>query len=308
MKTLLIGFTLLLVSLAVYPQKMEVPIRWKAGDVWTYDLKKREHTRWTDSDERSRIGFKLKILSENYGGNLYEAEWQYLSYKSPKTDSLKDTCALVMKKFLLQTPFRLKISKTGEFKGWIDFEGLRKKMSAFADNESKKLGSTLCNEYMNNMMNVPSDSAYIMYGQLPEIRNFFEGFSLLKTDGSLLKDTLAVMPFAIEGKGDVPKVISRKVKHLGDGLEVSFTSELSRPHYKKFYQDQTRIAAGKMGMDDESIKRITARMKDYKPTKGELRQAVFDKKSGTIRKFLYQQKEGFSPEEDEVVSYEFVLK
>lgn len=309
MKILLVAFLLLLSSLTAYPQKMEVPIRWKAGDVWTYDLKKRENTRWTYTDEHSRIGFKLKILSENYGGqDFYEAEWQYVYYHSRKTDSLNDTCTLMLKAFLLQTPIRLKVSKKGELKGWIGLDGLRERMLTFAHDEGKKAGRTLCDDYMKAMLSVPSDSAYVMYGKLPEIKNFFMGFSLLASDGSLTKDTLAVMELAIEGNAQIPKVVSRKVRDSGSQIEIAFSSELSQTHYKKFYQDQTRIAASKMGMDDESIKKISSGMKDYQPTKGELRQAVFDEKSGAIRKFLYQQKERFSPEEEDIVSFEFVLK
>lgn len=310
MKTLLIGFIFLFTCFTVYPQKMEVPIRWKTGDVWTYDLKKRESTRWTDLDERSRIGFQLKIIGLKPGkNNGYEAEWQYFSIEKQSASDEYDSCNKYIRSFLLQTPLRLSISKDGAFEGWTDLPSLSKILLNTQQglNSQNKPGD-FCYYMRDYIQRSQKDSTDFLSGYVPEVKYFFKAFMLLPTDSELTRDTVTVLENELAGKVPIPKKVNRYVKDAAAGFEVNFDSELSPSGYKKFLTTGFEKAWIEFGLPVEDLAKAQAKLDEFQPLWRESMRAVFDKQNAALKRFVFQRDERVSPMEDELVVYEFTRK
>lgn len=277
----------LLISAISYAQKIEVPIQWKVGDVWTYDLKQRNLGGIAGGDKWKRKSFQITVLGARSG---YEVEWKYLSYSTFESDTLEDECEMMFKQFLLQTPIKVKLNPKGEFVDWLGSEGIKKQMLSYYTIQSKKIRSTHC---LNNFFNLADDFKDILAVEMPEIKHFFLGFSLLPSEANYKKDTVEVFTdYILDFKKTIrlPRIISQKARNtFGNSLEVSFISQVSEPDYKKYFDESTRASWDKLGLEkgDGMRKELEEQLEVFQPKKSNTMEAVFDSTNGSILKFDY---------------------
>lgn len=280
----------LLISAISYAQKIEVPIQWKVGDIWTYDLKQRNLGGIAGGDKWKRKSFQITVLEARSG---YEVEWKYLSYSTFESDTLEDECDMMFKQFLLQTPIKLKLNEKGELTNWISGDEIKKQLLAYYTSQSKKIRSTYCLNNLNTFLSSASKFEDILEYELPEIKHFFLGFSLLPSEANYKKDTVEVFTdYILDFKKTIrlPRIISQKARNtFGNSLEVSFISQISEPDYKKYFDESTRASWDKLGLEkgDGMRKELEEQLEVFQPKKSNAMEAVFDKTNGSILKFDY---------------------
>lgn len=280
----------LLISAIGYAQKIELPIQWKVGDVWTYDLKQRNLGGFTGGDKWKRKSFQIKILEAKPG---YEVEWKYLSYSTFESDTLEDECAMMLKQFLLHIPLKLKLNEKGEFANLIGGDALKKQMLAFYISQSSKSRSTHCIDNLKSFFSLADNFEDVIEVLVPEIKHFFLGFSLLPSETNYKKDTVEVFTdyiFDFKKTIRLPKAISQTARNtFGNSLEVSFLSQISEPEYKKYFDESTRASWDKLGLEkgDGICKGLEEQLEVFQPKKSDAMEAVFDKTNGSILKFDY---------------------
>ncbi|RYU93198.1 hypothetical protein [Emticicia agri] len=292
-KTLLIFASIisLLISFAGYAQKIEIPIRWKTGDTWTYDLKKRNLGGMMGGDKYARMSFQVKVVTVNPESKPgYVVEWKYLSYNTFETDTLEDECATVFKQFLLKTPLLLSLNEKGVLQNRIGKADLKKKMLAFYAEQSKKLRSTVCLDNLKSMLELAGDEEDYIEVFTPEIQNFFPAFSLLPAETSYRKDTVEVLTNVLEaGKtSKVPKIISGKAAStFANTVEVDRLAKISEAEYKKVFVESSRAMWDKLGLEkgDGMRKSLEEQMEEFQPKKAHTLHAVFDKSNGSVVQF-----------------------
>ncbi|WP_259014497.1 hypothetical protein [Emticicia fluvialis] len=309
MKTILVCFIFLLGSAVVFGQPNDVPTDWKAGDVWTYELKKREATRWQERDEKSLIVFELKITGRKPGkAGSYEAEWRYLSINTLPDENKYDSCLNLVRKFLLHTPLQLSFSKEGGFEGWTDLPGLRNALLATQGLSNHQKRSDDCFYMQDFIRKSQGDSSDFLSGYVPEVKQFFKSLMLLKADSHLTRDTVTVMENELAGRMEIPKTINRAVRTSAAGYEVSLNTALSPAAFKQFKTAGFEKAWIEMGLPVESMATAKARLEAFQPQRKETMLAVFEKPNGVMKRFVYQYDEYVSPMEDDLLVYEFVRK
>lgn len=301
----------LLISAINYAQKIEVPIQWKVGDNWTYDLKQRNLGGITGGDKWKRKSFQIKVLGAKAG---YEVEWKYLSYSTFETDTLEDECATMLKQFLLQIPLKLKLNEKGEFTNWIGGDALKKQMLAFYTSQSSKSRSTHCLDNLKSFLSMADKFDDVIDALVPEIEHFFLAFSLLPSETNFKKDTVEVFTdyiFDFTKTIRLPKIITQKASNtFGNALEVSFLSQISEPEYKKYFDESTRASWDKLGLEkgDGMRKGLEEQLAVFQPKKSDAMEAVFDKTNGAIIKFDYLTEEWGMLKGGESIYYYFTRR
>lgn len=280
-------------ALSAYAQKIEVPIQWKTGDTWVYDLNQKNLS--TESGEKNvRLSFQLKVLALKPGGKPgYELEWRYLSYHSFETDTLEDECELIYKKFILQTPLKLRVDENAKYMGWSDMAIIEKKFLDFYGIETKKKGNTACMDNTKSTIVLVGGFKEYLDARAPEIQHFFLGFAMLPAEVNYKKDTVEkFMDFLGDFNKTIsmPKTVSQTAGYtFANNVEVNYVSNVSAAAYKKYLTENSRIAWDKMGIEkgSEMRKGLEEQLEAFEPKIGDTLRGVFDKRNGLIIKFDY---------------------
>jgi hypothetical protein len=280
-------------ALSAYAQKIEVPIQWKTGDTWVYDLNQKNLS--TESGEKNvRLSFQLKISALKPGGKPgYELEWRYLSYHSFETDTLEDECELIYKKFILQTPLKLRVDENAKYMGWSDMAIIEKTFLDFYGIETKKKGNTACMDNTKSTIALVGGFKEYLDARAPEIQHFFLGFAMLPAEINVNKDTVEVFKdFLADFNKTIrlPKKITQTASiTFANTVEVNYHSTVSAPDYKKYFTESSRIAWDKLGVEKggEMRKGLEEQLAAFEPKIGDTLLGVFDKRNGSIIKFEY---------------------
>jgi hypothetical protein len=283
-----------ILAFSAYAQKIEVPVQWKVGDIWTYDLKQKYSAGNNLGDKNTRMSFQLKVLAVNPQGKPgYELEWKYLSYNTFETDTLEDECELIYKRFILQTPLKLRVDASVKYLGWSDVAGIQKKFMDFYAKETKKTGNTTCFDNTKSTIELVGGFNEYFEARAPEIQHFFLGFAMLPAETNYKKDTLEVFKdFLADFNKTIrlPKKISQTASTtFANTVEVNYQSTVSAADYKQYFAESSRIAWDKLGIEKggEMRKSLEEQLAAFEPKIGDTLRGVFDKRNGSIIKFEY---------------------
>lgn len=281
-------------SFSTYAQIIDVPLQWKAGDTWTYDLKQKYSAGNNLGDKNTRISFELKVLAVKPEGKPgYELEWRYLSYSTFETDTLEDECELVYKRFLLQTPLKLRVNEKAGYIGWSDKAGMQKKFIDFFTRETKKIPDSACLQNTKSTIEMIGGFNEYIEARAPEIQHFFLGFAMLPAEINVNKDTVEVFKdFLADFNKTIrlPKKITQTASiTFANTVEVNYHSTVSAPDYKKYFTESSRIARDQLGVEKggEMRKGLEEQLAAFEPKIGDTLLGVFDKRNGSIIKFEY---------------------
>jgi hypothetical protein len=282
-----------IVSINSFAQKVKLPlpISWKVGDTWTYQLKQRNlgGILGADHDARGLKSFQIKVTKiqpKPYPG--YLIEWKYLTYITPETDTLEDDCAIMLKKYLLQNPLLIQLGEKGEYQDWIGKAEVKKKFVTFYENQLKAGGAPYCVDMVTTRIAQAGRFSEYFDALTPEIKSFFTAFSLLPCDTNEEKiDTVEVFKDYNQKIIKVPKTISIKPEVTNEQIKVSFDMRVSEPEYKKYFSETMQSAWEKEGYSksDSMMMGMYKRLESFQPKNSHKLDAVFDKKTGVLLSF-----------------------
>lgn len=287
----------LLISFAGFSQKTNLPIFWKVGDTWKYQIDQKNIGGITGSEKQTNKVAQIKVLKikpKPYPGFLLE--WKYLGYVSFETDTLEDKCAIMFKNFLLQTPIQVQIDEKGAYQDWVNKEEVKKKFIDFYTKEGKKTGNTDCLKYANSGIQMAGRFSPYLDALIPELATFFTAFSLFPLDKNQKIDTVEVFNDYIFDNQKIitlPKSIYFNSKISERQIAVNYGAIVSEPEYKKYFSESTRLAWDKHGLkkDDNVRVDLEKTLDEFQPKNSDIMEAVFDGKTGAIISFDYKKEE-----------------
>lgn len=295
MNTLKKAFLLLFsfASFNSFTQTISTPSPWKINSVTKYELQQQNigGIYGEDHFEQSQKTFQIKVVKEFPKPKAgFLVEWKYLSYITAATDTLEESCPIIDKKFLLQTPIFIRIDEKGSYQGLADKLDLQKKYMAFYAKSIKEGSAPFCMDMLKSNMARGNSFSDIFDAIVPEIQRFFTAFSLLPCDekGQSI-DTTEKLRSAGGVVAEVPKTFRLKPETIGNNVKISFEMKVSEKEYKKLYETNTRKAWDDEGFSttDSSRIRLEEKLASFQPKNRQKLEATFNKTDGSLSSFEF---------------------
>lgn len=300
--------TILTINAFAQKENISLPVSWKMGDTWTYQLKQKNlgGILGADHNSNSTKSFQIKVTKikpKPYPGFLIE--WQYLSYVTPETDTLEDDCPIMLKKFLLKTPIVIQLGDKGQYQDWIEKAEMKNKFLAFFAKEIKAGGAPYCLDMANSGIEQAGRFSEYFDALTPEIKSFFAAFALLPCDTKEEKiDTVEVFEDYNQKVINLPKTISIKPDVTNEQIKVSFDMRVSEPEYKKHFSENMKLAWEKAGYSKPDSNMIKT-LNDFQPKNSHKLDAIFDKRTGALLSFDFVEEQWVMLKGGESIFYSY---
>ncbi|MDF7822348.1 hypothetical protein P1X15_32360 [Runella sp. MFBS21] len=301
MKQFLILFSCIILSTksnTLKAQTVTMPIKWKVGQTFRYELKHKGIGSMMMEEFNSNKAFQIKVLSQNAkSDSSYIIEWRYISFVTFMTDTLKEEFAVAEKKFILKTPFRFRLDKKGKWQNFADTTDIKRQMIDFYKIERKTAREPGGFDFKISQINEWENFGEYLDAILPEIKVFYSAYDLFPASVAMKKDTIETFnDYILEYNKmvSIPKILSSTSKYINPNLlKISNFEKLNESALKKYFSESTRAAWDKMKLKKDNPARVANEkmLDDFQPKLSNNYEALFDNQSSTPIKFDYLKEE-----------------